>query len=471
MKYQKAASKIVDSIFKKSEYTLEHPLFLLNPYGTMENGLYLRYTAKQPCQVGYTIYVDHETVDEYSQMFIKEDTQNESFVQEGLITGLIPGCRNYLKLSEYDEFGKVIAEQVFLINLEDLKVKYPIMIPEEKTAYDKMSSGVFWMLTGAESKNQSICALDQQGITRIALKADSALNFTVTKAQQYLAYPMNRKTIVMINGLSQAEKIFRLGDYRYESGLLYQKAANSLYLIASDSRRKSKSDLLLKVDIESGEVTVLIDFEQFMTEKGTKIRPDSFGLYGDQILVNSQEDSSIYCLKVKEDEIETLYILTDLQTESEDQDNNLLYEPIGSFDPFVKPSGIQVNVNDEQLLNGQYYITMLSGTETNSSYYEIFVDENTRTYTLANRIDFDEHEYGISAQSYGEHEIILVQDDKQKLLVTDEDLQEEIRAELTEQYVAEYNQEDGKVGEIRMPQNSKLLSGVKKMKLSGVFYQ
>ena len=471
-KYQDAANKVIEQLFQKSEYTLKQPLLILNPYGTLENGLYLRYASTQPCEVGYRIYVDHEAIDEYGAKLISlEETESLGTNQEGLITGLIPGFKNYLTLEEYDASGNVIAQQQFLVNLEKMKVSYPVLIPEEKVANEDLSEGVFWMFTGADSSNKTIWAMDNQGVSRLGLTTDQSVNYSMAKADHLLAYPKDSKTIVMINGHGQAEKIYRLGDYRYESGLCYQKNSNSLYLMASDVGRKSRSDLILKIDIETGEITVVIDFASFGKTENETIEVDSFGVYGDKLLVNSQEESSIYCINISEDEAKLEYVIADAGMWEDTGFNDICYEPIGSFEPFVHQHGIQINVNDDQLLNGQYYITMLSGTGDDENYYEIFVDENTQTFTLANRIPFVAEMTGVSAQSYGEREVILIQEDKQSLLATDQQLQDIIQEELTVQVVAEYDYSGQKIGHVILPANINSLIGVKKMKLSGVLYQ
>ena len=74
----------------------------------------------------------------------------------------------------------------------------------------------------------------------------------------------------------------------------------------------------------------------------------------------------------------------------------------------MEQSSIQIFTDDKRLIEGQYYIIMYNGK---NGCYKIFVDENTKTFTLAEVIEFNAPEENGSVHMYQSHLIYMVNED------------------------------------------------------------
>lgn len=466
-KYQNAADHILEQYKEKQEYTLDEPLWILNPYGTMENGLYLYYTSAEPCKVSYTVSVDNEAMQDFqAQIYTSGDEAGTE--HEGIIIGLIPGVKNYVTLSETNEEQEVINYKVFCINLEKMPVeKQMIFTDGAETQSEDLTEGFYVLLSNQEATTGEIQFIDTYGVKRLTIAVDKLVNLEVETVDGYLVYPKDSKTFVVLNRFGKAEYIYSLGEYIYENSMTYDKNTGCIYMIASNPLRESKEDLVLAMNLGNGEVKVVMDFVEAMpeiyedfletaktskedaektttenddtetantskedTEKTTSkkvdtgkantskedtteddtaihwIKLNSLAFLGDdQLVVSSKALSSIICITNLREKASLDYIVSDQSIWKDTSLVNILYQSIGSFEPFTEQSNIQIFTDDKRLIQGQYYVIMYDGK---NGCYKIFVDENTKTFTLADLISFSSSELNGSIQVYQSHLIYLV---------------------------------------------------------------
>lgn len=462
--YQDAVSKIIESYKKKKEYTMDAPLFLLNPYGTMEQGLYVYYHSEEACKVGYSVYVDNEAIPEFqSDLVTSQEIETE---HEGMFLGLMPGMKNYLMITETDAAGDLIDYKVFCVNLEKTKVTTQVLYAEgENNATKKLSEGVFWLLGSQDSQETGIPMVDENGVKRLVLTTDGPVNSDIEKVSEYLVYPKDQKTLVVLDRFGKADYLYSLGDYVYENDLRYSENTGCLYLIASDTTRDTKADVVLSVNLGNGDVKLVMDFAPlFSDNQETGLGLNSLDFFGDQqLLVSSAGLSSIFCIDEINGNPKIEYIIAGGHDWANTEYNSLNYQAIGSFDPFVNQSTIQVTTEDKRLIDGQYYITMQSSSVACDSYYKIFVDENTKTFTLAERKDLSTEQTGQSVQLYDNRLIWLL---NQTIQIEDSESESGI---LKETVFYELDEEGDVLATYRCEESSFAISKVKKMSLSGMW--
>ena len=398
--YQKAAFKELQQL-KKKEYTFDSPLLIENPFGTIENGMYFYYMSEEPCNVNYSVYVDHEAMQVFRAQLYSDDKNQPVTEHEGTLIGLIPGVKNYIVLEEVDANDVVVNEKVYCINLSNNEISGQMLYLQDYNELEQpeeFRQDFFMLFQNAEAENGNIVLIDHHGVRRLTLLTDEAVNMDLNKIDDYLIYPKDSKKIVVIDRLGHASYIYSLGNYRYENGLVYNPSNGLVYMTASDIQRESRSDLVLSLNLSNGEIKEVIDFtvelsellqleESFTTDTKHWIELNSIDLINDnKLLVSSKAMSSVFCISNLQENGVIDYIISDQSNWENTSHAKFLYQSIGSFEAFINPNSMQVYFGDKRLIDGQYYIVMY---DANQRYYQVFVDENTQTFTLANKLEFD----------------------------------------------------------------------------------
>lgn len=466
-KYQMAVDEVLEKYKSKAEYTLEQPLLLMNPYGTMENGLYLYYQSEQCCNVQYQIFVENEAIPDYEAVLYSGVEQEMVTQHEGLIVGMMPGMKNYLTIRELDENGDVLRSKVFCINLESMEKEGQVIFSQERMeADDNLAEGMYCLMSDSASESNEITLVDNYGIRRLTITVDNAVNCELEIIDGYLMYPNNSNTFVVVDRLGKATHIYSLGDYQYEAGLRYNEMTGYVYMIATDTLRESTKDIILSLNLGNGELQVIYDCAGLISkEDGETYTLDSLDFFDDmKLMVNSPELSSVICIAKSEVGYAIQYIVSEKDIWKDTDYAECVYQAIGSFSPFSGQKQIQINTQDKRLIEGQYYITMLNESESGTSYYKIFVDENTKTFTMADRIDLEGIGQAESVQVWKDHIIYLYENT----------LDDETQEEATEQdfgagVFGEYDEEGNLLREFYLKDSLVSYSKIEKISLIGIW--
>ena len=71
-------------------------------------------------------------------------------------------------------------------------------------------------------------------------------------------YSISEKKMAQVNRLGQVTKVYSLGDYSLRHDYVFDENGNML-ILATDTTRDSVEDIVLKLDVNSGEVTKVLD--------------------------------------------------------------------------------------------------------------------------------------------------------------------------------------------------------------------
>ena len=83
--------------------------------------------------------------------------------------------------------------------------------------------------------------------------------------------------MAQVNRLGQVTKVYNLGDYKLHHDYVFDENGNML-ILATDTTQDSVEDIVLKLDVNSGEVTEVLDLE------------DLFGEYKKTCVKNSSDE-------------------------------------------------------------------------------------------------------------------------------------------------------------------------------------
>lgn len=431
MKYQDEAQAQIDAQKQQGDYNLEKPLFILNPYGTNRTGLYVYFNTEEATNITYTISVEDEAIPNFTAELFSTTDGVCVTEHEGQIIGLIQGMDNTITFDVLNENGKLIAKTSYVVSVPDFKTLDKLYFNTTVVGdTSKLSNGLFTLsdydLQDPEEYSH-ILVVDNAGIIRAELILDAKKQAPVMQfINDNLYYAYDSENIASVNRLGKVERIYNLGQYRYHHDMAYNPSNHSLMILADDSERNTIEEIAISLDLETGEVTLPIDFEVLMPdiyERAT--RPEQNMMYGSEfdwihfnsvafvndtdVLLSARELSTI----IRVNDVYTNPTITGLISDALIWENtaytDLVYSKIGEFSSHAGQHNLTV-IHDDSLKDGQYYLTlfnnnwgwsptwpefdwsMLEGVNLDqnstiegnmgSAFYKYLVDDNNHTFSL-----------------------------------------------------------------------------------------
>jgi len=405
----------------KKEYTFEAPLLAYNPYGTNTCGIYIYFKTEEVTQLEYTVSVPDENIPDFSRT-MKENSLHGKNEYEYLITGFIPGMENYLKVRLLSDSGKEIKTMVYRINMPASPFGNPSNIVCEYVKEKKsITNGLYYLYKNGTG---SIPAYDNAGYLReeIPLIEDNELGIAVAGASMYIV--PSYKKIAKLSMTGEVMSVADTGKYTLSTDVAYNGVGNAL-AVASKDGRKTKGDIVLKVDFETLSVNEIIDFRDKLKGyykkhiKKSKIS-DWLGINGlevfnkNDVLISAGAISSIINVQnvMTENPIIKYIIgdpklwdkaeMSDLllargEEEGEEEEESILKKE--DIFELVSQTGVvpYVTIDNKTLYDEEgnyvpvesYYLSVINNNGGANELLRIKIDEAERTYLTANQVPIE----------------------------------------------------------------------------------
>lgn len=105
--WREAIDENIESLQKETDYTLENPLLIMNPYGTNILELNIYFTTEEGSKVSYTITTNSKKITKYSNTLDSNCTK-----EHYQLIGLVPGHRSYIELTSTTEAGEQTTKKL-----------------------------------------------------------------------------------------------------------------------------------------------------------------------------------------------------------------------------------------------------------------------------------------------------------------------------------------------------------------------
>ena len=436
MEYQKCARKILDQYKEETNYTLENPLMVLNPFGTNRTGLYVYFETEKPANISYTISVEDESIPDFTADLYSNEDGTPIKEHEGHIIGLIQGMTNTLTLEVIDEKDRVTAKMEYTVDVPDFGTLDKLVFKTiDSGDLTKLSDGLFTLLDydlqDAEEYSH-ILVVDHAGVIRAELVADGIKHAPVVEwIDGNMVFAYDNNNIASVNRLGQVERIYNLGQYLYHHDMEYNASNHSLAILADDTERDTIEELVITLNLYTGEVSMLLDFELLMNDIYQRAtRPElnmTFGtefdwihfnslafLNATDVILSSRELSSLIRVNNVYQNPEITSILADELLWKDTAYADITYKKLGDFSSHAGQHNLNV-IMDDSLEDGQYYITLFNNNWGNSptwpefdwssmegvnldrntptqgnlesAWYKYLVDDTAKTFTLVDSVE------------------------------------------------------------------------------------
>ena len=428
-RFQEERDEKIEEIKTLRNYTFQNILMILNPYQTNTNSLYVYFETSTPSKLRYTVHVNQSDIKDYTNTLYTEDGYTTT--HEYLLTGLIPDTVNHITLELINENGDVTNTKSVDIQTGSLLSNKKAQLEKtEGESEEKLSNGLYAVLGNDSNKTYFLCLYDNDGVIRseIPLTGYRADRLLFQDDLLYMSVGMNQ--IIALNRLGQVERVYSLGNYEMHHDYVFGKD-RTLLVLATEKDADTVEDLVLSLDLETGDVEKLIDLKDLFGSymELTTLPEDQDQL--DWMHINSlQYDEETESVLLSSGETSTIIKLNDIYEEptidyligaesfwegTEFQDQ--LLTKIGDFTLQSGQHSITL-VKDEKLSDEEYYIYLYNnnygvsttkpdynwvenypgiGTEREtkeedtitSQYYKYLVNEKERTFELVDQFQVD----------------------------------------------------------------------------------
>ena len=376
--YQDVIESKIENLKSSGDYSLSNPLIIYNPYGTGSQSYYV-YLGKGYDDLSYKI-----TTDGYADY--EHDLGDKDEYQ---LVGFIPNEVNTLALKSGD------VEEKFDITTPDIQEDVDITLEEfDGDSEAELTDGLYTVLGHDKNYEANIYLYDNAGVLRNELVLDDYRADRIIFDDDYMYYPYKSRGIMKVNSLGKIEKMYDLGKYRMHHDMVLDD--NKLVILVDEVGADTKEDVIITLDIDSGEVKEVVDMKDLLPELYEKaVLPEDYetldwihlnclSLKGDDLILSARELSTIVYVSDYETNPEVKYLITDESMLEGTSYDNLLYEKIGDFVDTA----------------GQHAVTYIPG-ESDGEYYLIMFNNNYGS--IVTRPDFEWTNYpGVGTYEEGE---------------------------------------------------------------------
>ena len=433
--------KIADELEKKKEsqeYTLSNMLIEYNPFGTNTQSLYVYFETDSAVKVSYTIHVKEDDIADFSRnVYQDEEYQKEHEFQ---VIGLIPDTENTITFYITNEDGSTDTNEI-VYEMGSLYGEEAVQLDTDvKQSADKLEDGLYVVLGNDSASKNFMYYYDNNGVLRGEVPLLGYRSHRLIFDENSMYYSISEKKMAQVNRLGQVTKVYDLGNYKLHHDYVFDENGNML-ILATDTTQDSVEDIVLKLDVNSGEVTEVLDLGDLFGEyKKTCVKNSSDELDwmhintiqyigNGSVLLSSRETSTIIKVDNIYDGPVVSYMIGEKDFWKDTSYVSLLLNKKGDFTIQGGQHTITYET-DESLADGQYYLYMFDNnigiSETrpdydwssiglkvssavdgkNSKYYKYLVDENEGTFELVDSFKVPYSGYVSSAQETGDNVLV-----------------------------------------------------------------
>jgi len=443
MLYQEVINEDINDLLE-TDYSIDSPLMIYNPYSTNNNSINFYFKTDDEVKVSYTIKCDGYA--DFSRTLKNNGEDNYTTEHEYQIIGFVMGGKNELTLTLTDKDGES-EDYTFDFDFSDYENAKESQLETTDELDEELTDGLFAILGDSSDEQDYLHLYDNDGVLRseMPIVGYRALRLLFKDTDMYLS--ISETKIAKINSLGMVEEKYDLGKYKLHHDYAFDNSKGNLLILASDTEKDSCEDAIIKLNLESGEITdsfyledVFPDLREsaYYNEDEVPEQVESVGvdwmhintinyLGNNTVILSSRETSSIIKIKNIFDNPEIEYIIGDEEFWDDYDEKEYLLEKIGDFTIQGGQHTVTYEPTDEV---GVYYLTMFNNNlgismtvpdfdwssiglkystpkdDGKSYYYKYKVDENEGTFELVNSFEVPYSAYMSSSQDIGDNIIV-----------------------------------------------------------------
>ena len=427
---QERLAGALDSLKASMTWTATTPLAVLNPFGTASNELYLYFQTDVATKVSYTIHVEDEDIPDYTAYAADASGQEYSRIHEFQIIGLVPGETNQVTMTISGSWGNARQIVSFTVEMPETRSGYATKLEVTDGSSDAAQAGGLFAMMRVNGYLGYGFFYDNDGILRYEMVLEGyGLDRMLFDGDEIITCVSSSK-LARINGLGQVTRVYDLEGYELHHDIGFG-ADGEVLALAEVAEGETVEDRVLSIDLESGEVSEILDFTQVMQGYFAMTRPvtptdDFFWQAGewdwihlnslqympedDSLIVSSRETSTIIKVTGIHSQPAVDWLAGDSRFWADTPYADLCLTQVGDFVPQYGQHCVELLAQEGDgvytlvIYNNNYWSlntrddfemevadtvgTDLYGDGSETSQVYIYrIDENARTFELADSFD------------------------------------------------------------------------------------
>lgn len=416
-----------------TEYTFNNMLIERNPFGTNSLSLYVYFNTEDAVNVAYTVHVKDSSISDFGRNVYQE--QHYQTEHEFQVVGLVPEMENQITffLTRKDgstDTKRIVMEMGSVMGSE--RVNLERMMEGDA---EELEAGLYVVMGDGIEPLDFMYYYDNEGVLRGEIPLLGYRSHRLIFDQDSMYYSISETKMAQVNRIGQVTNIYDLGRYQLHHDYVFDENGNML-ILATDTEQDSVGDVMLKLDVNSGEVTEVLDLGDLFASYKSECQKNSMGeldwmhidavqwIGNESVLLSSRETSSIIKVDNIYDAPVISYMIGEKSFWADTEYESLVFGKDGEFTSQGGQHSIAY-VEDDSLEDGQYYLYMFNNNigiseskpdydwssiglakkgpedEAVSYYYKYLVDENAGTYCLVDSFEVPYSEEAGSAQEVG----------------------------------------------------------------------
>ncbi len=436
----------IEALKKDGGHTKDNPLVIYNPYGTNAHSVYVYFETETPVRVSYRVSVQKEEIPTFAATSPGGDTYSTE--HEYLLVGLTAAQNNRISLAMEDAEGNSGVRTFYVTAGERFGFVKEKLDVARGVGDENLSEGLFAHFGNMTGSRETIPVYDNDGVLRSEFPLLEGSGKRLLFFENRMYFNCSDTQFVALDSFGRAERVYTLKGYTVGEDYCLDETGKKLLVLANKDAQEGKTasvkDILLSVDLISGEVDELVDMGTLLKEYKELCKVNEAGVLdwiglnsvqmwdGNSVLLGAREPSAAFKIKDIYGIPMLEYIIGEELMFDDTGYEGLLLTKTDEFDAFVG-ANTYTCIKEEIMPSGVYelylYDNHVAGTEsrpefdysemaedlgsslkkgTASFFNKYLINETARTIELLETVPLDYSGYYGSAQLTDDEHLITV---------------------------------------------------------------